>query len=405
MHVDAICHPMSHPTIVSILARLAKWLTLAATALLGVFTLRRWFFTWVAARAQPRLTLTGFTPPILWLTPMRNEEAALPGLLAAIDRLTYPELTIVLIDDASTDATAGLAEAWASRAPERFVLRLPQPVGKAQALNLALAAFGEGEFVAIYDADERPQPDALRQLMAPLADARVAASSGQRRIDNALAGPAAAYAAFESLVHQRLTVTAKDSLNLAPPSLGSHCVYRRRALAAVGGFRPGALLEDSDLTVRLARQGWRLRYTPTAVSCQAAPATLAAYWQQHTRWARGFHAVAWQNRPILAGRAPMPGFWLRLELTLFAVGYADRLAWPLALWGARRQPWLRPLLAASLLTPLWQVGLALRLTRAPAVLWRRLGWLLPFWLVDVAGAVWATWLSLWRRPRTWTTRR
>lgn len=396
---------LSRSSIVSALSGLAKWLTCLAAALLGLFTLRRWLFTWVAGRTRLRLPLAGFAPDVLWLTPMRNEEIALPDFLTAIDDIDYPGLTTVLIDDASTDATAALAEAWAARAPGRHLLRLSQPAGKAQALNMALAAFPQCAFVAVYDADERPQPDALRRLIAPLADARVAAASGQRLVNNALAGPAAAYAAFETLVHQRLTVTAKDCLDLAPPILGSHCVYRRRALSAVGGFRPGALLEDSDLTVRLAQQGWRLRYVPTALSRHAAPTTLAAYWRQHTRWARGFQAVAWENRQVWATHRTAPDPWLRLELALFAAGYTDRLAWLWGLWAARQQRWLRPLLAVSLLTPLWQLLLALRLTRAPRALWRRLPWLIPFWGVDIAGTVWALWLSAWRRPRSWAARR
>lgn len=397
---------MSRWTIVSIWSRLAKWLGLVAAAVLLLFTARRWLFTWVVARARPRLSLPTWAPPVLALTPLRDEAAALPGFLAAWEEVAYSaeNLTLVLIDDASTDATPAILRAWAAARLHCHILTLPQRVGKAQALNLALAAYPRGELIAVYDADERPTPDALRRLIAPLADSRVAAVSGRRTISNAADGPAAAYAALESLVHQNITLTAKDALTLAPPSLGSHCVYRRSALQAVGGFRPGALLEDSDLSLRLARQGWRLRYTPDAVSRHAAPATLRGYWRQHTRWARGFYETAWVNR-----RSPQPARrqqngWLRGELALFAVGYLDRLAFLLGLGLAARQRWLRPILALSLLTPAAQIALVWRRAGAPWALRRQWPWLPFFWGVDMAAAVWGAGAALLRRPRVWESR-
>src|SRR5207244_1600336 len=93
---------------------------------------------------------------------------------------------------------------------------------------------------------------ALRVTIVDDASTDVAGVSGQMRVNNGLESPAAAYSMIESAVNQFVTMRAKDRLNLAPALLGSNCAYRLAALREVSGFRGGALLEDSDLTLVLA---------------------------------------------------------------------------------------------------------------------------------------------------------
>ncbi|MCI0396831.1 MAG: glycosyltransferase family 2 protein [Chloroflexi bacterium] len=341
-------------------------------------------------------------PAVLLLAPVRNERRELPEFLAALDNLEYPagRLTIVLIDDGSTDGSQTLLCTWANGRAHVNALALPGNQGKASALNQALVVFPQGEIVVVYDADERPRPDTLRCLVPHFADERVAAVTGRRLVSNPLDSPAATYATFENLVHQLVTIRAKDRLKLVPAILGSNCAYRREALERAGNFKPAALLEDTDLTMRLARAGWQTRFEPRAISSHAVPRTVGGYWRQHTRWARGFNEVAAEQAPpTLLDSRPPP--LLRLELLLFSLGYLDRVA--LLLGGvlallAPQRGLLRPALLLHLLTPLVQVLVALRLAGAPPALWLRLGWLPLFFLLDLAMAV-AGLLNTWRRPR------
>lgn len=383
---------------------------------LAWFTARRWLFLLAAHQPQKTQKVQESRPSLLpWpavllLAPFRDEAAALPDLLAHLEQLNYPPncLTMVLVDDGTTDGSREAAQRWARAVANRHLLSLGRNVGKAAALNAALARFPQAELVAVFDADERPSPDALRHLIQPFADARVGAVNGRRAVSNPLASAIASHATFENLVHQQVTMRAKERLNLAPAILGSNCVYRRTALAQVGGFQPGALLEDSDLTLKLARAGWRIRFVPEAVSVHAVPKTLGSYWQQHTRWASGFQAVARQQAAVTLRARHLP--WrLRLELLTFSLGYLDRVVWLLALgWVgmktavSRRPPrTLSAVLFTSLITPFIQVLAALRQSQAPPALRRRMVWLPLFLLLDMGMAV----VGTVRRTIHWETRR
>jgi cellulose synthase/poly-beta-1,6-N-acetylglucosamine synthase-like glycosyltransferase len=393
-------------------AALLSALALALLIPLALFAIRRVVFTWTLLGPQPPLPASGAWPAVLLLVPARNEQTSIPGLVAALDALDYPceHLRVVLIDDGSTDRTGALmAEAVASRAGWHL-LRLPDNVGKPQALNLALAEHAFGDLVYLFDADHRPQPNCLRQAVRAFADPGVAGVSGRTVPRNAFASPVAYYASIESLVHQLITMQGKDVLGLGPALLGSNNGYRRSALVEVGGFRPGAFLEDSDLTLALYRAGYRVRYVSSAIAALEVPFTVAGFVRQHIRWGRGFNDVAREHGPALLRDPRLPAL-MRLELALFSLGYLDRLALlgmvgVLALSAALDARQARDLsllgVALNLGLPLVQIVAALAFDRAPLGMWLRLPWVPVFFALDAGVAAWSLLLTVFNRPRVWT---
>ncbi len=422
-----------------------RLLGLPIALLLAVFNLRRLLFLLAALKrdaarpsppafaAQPR----GFVhyPAVLILVACRDEAAALPGLIGSLARLDYPaqRLRVALIDDGSIDHTRALIDLAAENHAGWWAIHFDASRGKAGALNAALAQIAFGDVIVVYDADHRPEPDSLRRLVAALDDPSVAGASGRTIPINPTASLPAYYATVEGLVHQLITMRAKDRLDLAPALLGSNCAYRRAALGRAGGFRPGALLEDSDLTLTFARLGYRLRYAPEAIARHQAPETIDDYLRQHARWARGFNDVARHHAGALLAEAGLP-LRLRIELTLFALGYLDRLALLAAvglrvlrhsvaqrvLSGAARffaaqskDAKLAPnpkytrgealdwALRVSVLTPLAQIVAAFLIERAPRGMWLRLP-AIPFMFgLDVLAAARAAIESVLNRPRVW----
>ena len=227
------------------------------------------------------------------------------------------------------------------------------------------------------------------------------------RVVNGRASPAAFYALVESHVNQFVAMRAKDRLNLAPALLGANCAYRLSALQAVGGFRPGALLEDSDLTLAFTLNGWRTRFVEDSVSEHHAPVSLRGYLRQHLRWNRGFHQVIGGRLSALWANSRL-SFLLKLELTFFALGYADRLALPAgALFTAidllRPGTFGFPLVVWLIYfgLPVLEMLAALVLAREPLGMFMRLVYVPFFFALDIAIALWSNVETLMRKPFAW----
>ncbi len=375
-----------------------------AAAILLLFTVRRWLFLFVAGFTRPRpLPPPGEWPHLLIAIPFYNEAATLPACLEAIRQLDYPKerCRIIWWDDGSTDGCGRVIQTACTPQNGWIYQRVESNQGKAMALNQLLFSSHSdyAQLLVVYDADERPRPDALQHLITPFTDTTIGATSGRRIIGNGLDSLTATYATYEATVHQAITIRAKDRLNLQPPTLGSNCAYRLTALTNVGGFTPGAILEDSDVTVRLAQASWATRYVPQAISTTLAPTTLRAYWHQHQRWSAGFTDVALTQSHSQVHHPRRAGGWVWWENRLFSLGYLDRLATAvvtLAQVKGQRWDWL---LAVSWLTPCVQVVVALWQERVAAAYWLRLPILPIFYLLDAAAAISGIFHSLARIPR------
>lgn len=398
----------------NLLRHVLRLLVFPLVVTLLIFNVRRWVLTLaiflVPRRAPPARTPQEW-PTVLVLIPCRNEETVLRGMGRALAQLEYPpeKLQIVFVDDGSCDRTPALVDGLVAAYHNVHKLALPVSLGKARALNAALKQFPFGEIIYVLDADHRPRPDAVRVAMAYFSDPAVAGVTGRTIPSNALASPSAYYATVECLLNQMITMRAKDRLDLAPAMLGSNCAYRRSTLERCGGFPPGAFLEDSELTMRLCRAGYRLRFAQDSVAYQQVPQTAAGYLRQHARWGRGFNDIA-RNHALSLVRERNVNPFLRIELVLFALGYLDRLALLgagllsfLSLLVPRTVRFPRAILYFSLLTPLAQIILLLLEQRAGAPMWLRLPLIPLFFALDILAALRATLDSLLNRARVWTT--
>src|SRR5581483_340316 len=261
--------------------------------------------------------------------------------------------------------------------------------------------------VYVIDADHRPQPNTLLALVRYFNTPNVAGVTGHTIVSNALASPSAYYSAVESSVHQMITMRGKDRLDLAPALLGASCAYRRSALMECGGFPAGAFLEDSDLTVRLSRAGYHLRFAEDAVAYFQVPETRGGYVKQHARWGRGYNDVAHDHTLALLRQSNLRPL-LRLELILFAVGYLDRLALLgagmltlLSLLDSRRFSFPRWILSLALLTPFAQIIALFIEQRVSVAMWLRVPFIPIFFVLDIYAAVRALLDSLANRERIW----
>jgi cellulose synthase/poly-beta-1,6-N-acetylglucosamine synthase-like glycosyltransferase len=194
----------------------------------------------------------------------------------------------------------------------------------------------------------------------------VAAVNGRSQVANPFATILSYYQYIENVTYQNGTVMGNYLWHLSPPLLGSNFAIRRDILAALGFFSPDLLLEDSDISLKLAQASQRVVIAPLAISRYEVPTGLAAYLTQHSGWARGFFQIFAEHwRAILASRHR--SVWRRLEELFFALGYFDRVLYLLAA-GLSLLPVIVPP-CRSFPVEMWLFFLAAPLFELLAALW------------------------------------
>lgn len=196
-------------------------------------------------------------PRVAVLMPARDAARTVRAAATSILRQTERDLSLVCVDDGSTDGTAAVLDRLVARDPRVRVVRGPGE-GIARALNRGLAAC-DAEVVARMDADDVAYPARLaRQLEALRAAPGLVAVGGRVRLfpRAAVREGMARYAEWlNGLVTPELV--ARDLL-VEAPLVHPAAAIRRDALERAGGWRDGPFPEDYDLWLRLSAAGGRL---------------------------------------------------------------------------------------------------------------------------------------------------
>lgn len=256
-------------------------------------------------------------PPVSILIPAHNEELVIRDTLAAMCALEYPpeKLEIIVIDDGSTDATREILEAAAARDPRIVPYHVPAGEGgkgKSRALNLGLRIARHG-IISIYDADNTPRPDALRYLVAQLIEhPELGAVLGKFRSINKNRTLLNRFINIETLTFQSILQAGRWHLLNIATLPGTNYVIRREVLEQLKGWDEEALTEDSEMSVRMYMNNWKIKFIPYAVTFEQEPETWGVWLKQRTRWVQGNNYVAKKFFRLLK---QIKSRKLRLEIT------------------------------------------------------------------------------------------
>lgn len=260
-----------------------------------------------------------YAPPLAVLVACKNEELVVDGMVSALLGLDYPRdaLTLVVVDDASTDGTGARLDAWAASDPRLRVLhRAPDAGGgKSGALNDALAQI-EAEIVVVFDADHEPERNVLRRLVRHFRDPEVGAVMGRCVVRNGVESSLASTIFIDYLSGYLVNEYGRQALFELPAYGGANCAVRTDVLRALAGWNPHTVTEDTDLTLRVLLGGKRVRYDPAAVDFEEAVLSSSRFWRQRYRWARG-HQKCLRDYWRTALRSPHLGFAEKVETMMF----------------------------------------------------------------------------------------
>ncbi len=228
--------------------------------------------------------------PVSVIVPAYNESAGIEAAVRSIAASSHP-VQVIVVDDGSTDDTADIVEALGL--PNVELIR-KENGGKPSALNAGIAA-ARHDLVVMVDGDTVFELDTVQVLIQRFADPQVGAVSGNTKIANR-GGILGAWQHIEYVVGFNLDRRLFDVAECMPTVPGAIGAFRREALARVGGVSNDTLAEDTDLTMALCRDGWRVVYEDDALAWTEAPATLGALWKQRYRWCYGTLQAMWKHR-------------------------------------------------------------------------------------------------------------
>lgn len=274
---------------------------------------------WVYRRDAGKPSHLDNTSGVSVVVPAYNEAAGIEESLRSLLETRHAgPLEVLVVDDGSTDGTAEIVERLAL--PSVRLIRRPNG-GKASALNTGVEASSH-EIVVLVDADTVFEPRTIERLIAPFADARVGAVSGNPRVANPdrlvtklqnaeyLLG-----CSLDRRMHAQVGI-----MWCVPGAVGA---FRRTVLEEVGLVPTDTLAEDTDLTVAMRRRGWKVEYAARANAYTEVPATWKGLWNQRLRWSYGILQVNWKIR----SREPDDTGWYRRFIGVYLL--LTNLALPL----------------------------------------------------------------------------
>ena len=221
--------------------------------------------------------------------PAYNEEKYLGRCLQSLREQRYPasQFEVIVVDNASTDATAEVARRFGAR-----VVHEPRK-GVARARQTGFLET-RGPVIASTDADTILPPDWLARI------------AGHFAADPGLGGVYGPVHWLDGRLHQRWALRRPITWGLALSNQmgrslwwGSNFAVRRDVFWQAGGFPVGwASGEDTDLSLRVDRFA-RVRFDPHLV-------VLASSRRMREGWGLLWRALVSPIRRFLLGRPPVP---------------------------------------------------------------------------------------------------
>ena len=275
--------------------------TVAALILLfGMTMLLKFTLSLRAGGVEPlpdQLLTDAECPSYTIVAALYKEPEVLPQLMQSLSAMDYPKerLQVLILLEEDDKETRRVAQRLAIPENLEFIIipyEEPGPRCKPRALQYAMRRLMAGDFVVIYDAEDRPDPDQIRKAATVFAQRgpELACLQAEVRWYNREQSLMTRMAAASYASHFGLILPGLAKSKGVVPLGGTSCHIRTSALALIGGWDPYNVTEDLDLGVKLKRAGFCVAMLPS-ITWEEAPTTIKATVKQHSRWIKGHTAT------------------------------------------------------------------------------------------------------------------
>lgn len=327
-------------------------MSICSLLLMSHILLLAWLcYTWQRLVDTPLASTCQSLPFVSVLIPVRNEAPHITSLLLSLNQQSYAFFEVILINDASTDATVELIEAF--RAKANFSLRLlhlpttqAHVSPKKRAITLAMPC-AKGALIMTTDGDCLVPPHWISTVVSFYTQTKASFISSP-----------VAFHPSRGFINALLHIEFASLIGVGACTLATHpflcnaanMAYPKAVFEAVDGYAGNEHIASGDdvfLLKKVAKafpEGLYFLADVQAQVCTQAPSSWMQFYQQRLRWASKwrFDSKAWL--------APL--FWL---MQLFGL-----LAWQY--W---RIDELQVLLLTKILLEALYLGLVLRFQQRP----------------------------------------
>lgn len=249
------------------------------------------FLTFIGWRNREHDDVPGFTgdadlPSVTVMIPCWNEEKTVVKTIESLLVLDYPasKLTVMMIDDGSTDNTWQVVQQFANH-PQVRLLQKQNEGSKFSALNFGLTHVTT-EIVGCLDADSRVDAQALRSSSQWFSRSDVYAVIPSMVIDE----PSTVLqymqkVEYELATYVRHALSLLDSMYIAP---GPFTLFRKEVFDQLGPYKEAHHTEDLEIALRMQIAGMRLVHAKQSLVYTHGPRTWPALLRQRIRWTYGF---------------------------------------------------------------------------------------------------------------------
>lgn len=240
---------------------------------------------------EPHPAALARLPVVSVMVALYRESDIAARLVKRLGRLNYPRdlLDIVLVVEEEDQMTR---KALARADLPGWMRVVVTPTGrvktKPRALNFGLTQC-RGSIIGVYDAEDAPEPDQIRKVVARFAQRgpKVACLQGALDFYNPTKNWLARCFTIEYAGWFRVVLPGMERLGLPLPLGGTTLFFRRDILEKLGGWDAYNVTEDADLGMRLVRHGYRTEILPSTTleeaNCHGLP-----WVKQRSRWIKGY---------------------------------------------------------------------------------------------------------------------
>lgn len=275
------------------------------------------------------------------LVPMFREPQVLPILTNALRNLDYPlaKLDIKIVLEETDDETIEAARALSLEGIFEIVqVPASHPQTKPKACNYALQ-YARGDFLVIFDAEDKPEPDQLKKVLAAFRQGPENLACVQCRLNyyNAQENWLTRMFTLDYSLWFDLMLPGLEKLGVPIPLGGTSNHFRMDVLRDLGAWDPFNVTEDADLGIRLTQKGYRVGVIDST-TYEEANVSIPNWIRQRSRWIKGYMQtfLVHTRRPVhlvrSVGIAGVFGFVFFIGGT-FLSGLLNPLFWGIfALW-------------------------------------------------------------------------